>query len=63
PGMVVPVREDELSSGLIGSNFSFEYQFEDWTSNGNGGNAFYAISTFVVVKSNSPINNLPVVTD
>lgn len=63
PGMVVPVREDELSSGLIGSNFSFEYQFEDWTSNGSGGNAFYAISTFVVVKSNSPINNLPVVTD
>ena len=32
------------------------YKFEDWTNNNGNGNAFYAISTFVVVKSNSPIN-------
>lgn len=63
PGMIVPVREDELNNELIGNSFSYEYQFEDWTSNGNGGNAFYAISTFVVVKSNSPIENLPVVSN
>lgn len=63
PGMAVPVRIDELDEELIGNNFSFEYQLEDWTNNGGNGNAFYAISTFVIVKSNSPINTLPVVTD
>jgi len=67
PGMVVPVRIDELDSDLFGQQFSFEYQFEEWTNNMQSGadnpHAYYAISTFVVVKSNSPINNLPVVTD
>ena len=48
PGMVVPVRTDELDSSLNSSTFSFEYDLEDLTSNGNGGNAFYAISTYVV---------------
>jgi len=55
PGMVVPVRIDELDLGLNSTTFSFEYDLEDWTSNGNGGNAFYAISTYLVLKSNSEI--------
>jgi hypothetical protein len=57
PGMAVPVRKDNIIDiSLIGSPFIFEYDFQDWTSNGAGGNAFYAISTYVVVKSNSEIN-------
>jgi hypothetical protein len=55
PGMVVPVRTDDLDLSLNSSTFSFEYDLEDWTSNGDGGNAFYAISTYVVLKSNSEI--------
>ena len=56
PGMAVPVRTNNIDSSLNGSPFIFEYDFQDWTSNGAGGNAFYAISTYVIVKSNSEIN-------
>ena len=56
PGMVVPVRKDEFSSSMAGNTFTYEYDYEDWVSDGGNGNAFYATSTFVVVKSNTPIN-------
>ena len=62
PGMAVPVRMNNLDTSYSGSTISFEYDFEDWTSDGNGGNAFYAISTYIIVKSNSEIT-APVVTD
>lgn len=55
PGMAVPTRIDVLSSPMAGSNFSFEYDFEDWTNNMGNGDAFYSTSTYVVVKSNSVI--------
>ncbi len=62
PGMAVPVRMNSLDTSYSGSTISFEYDFEDWTSDGNGGNAFYAISTYIIVKSNSEIT-APIVTD
>ncbi|OIQ30515.1 MAG: peptidase [Bacteroidetes bacterium MedPE-SWsnd-G2] len=62
PGMEVPIRIDEFATAMAGTSFDFEYDFEDWTSNGEGGNAFYAISTYVVVKSNTPIEK-PIVTE
>ena len=62
PGMAVPVRTNSLDTSYSGSTISFEYDFEDWTSDGNGGNAFYAISTYIIVKSNSEIT-APFVTD
>ena len=55
PGMAVPVRVNNLDPSFSGSTISFEYDFEDWTSDGAGGNAFYAISTYIIVKSNSEI--------
>src|SRR5690554_948482 len=61
PGMPVPVRLNNIQKSLFGSNFNFEYKFEDWTNNGNGGEAYYAISTFVVVKSNQPIDKATVI--
>ena len=62
PGMAVPVRMNSLDTSYSGSTISFEYDFEEWTSDGNGGNAFYAISTYIIVKSNSEIT-APFVTD
>ena len=62
PGMAVPVRMNSLDTSYSGSTISFEYDFEDWTSDGNGGNAFYAISTYIIAKSNSEIT-APIVTD
>ena len=62
PGMAVPVRMNNLDTSYSGSTISFEYDLEDWTSDGNGGNAFYAISTYIIVKSNSEIT-APIVTD
>ena len=62
PGMAVPVRMNSLDTSYSGSTISFEYDLEDWTSDGNGGNAFYAISTYIIVKSNSEIT-APIVTD
>ncbi len=61
PGMAVPVRVNTLEANFSGANISFEYDFEDWVSDGNGGNAFYAISTYIVIKSNSEISPAVVV--
>ena len=61
PGMAVPVRFNMLDGSYNGANISFEYDLEDWVSDGNGGNAFYAISTYIVIKSNSEISPAVVV--
>lgn len=61
PGMIVPVREDVLDSSLYGTSFEYEYELQDWTNNGVGGEAYYAISSFIVVKSNEPIIQKPTV--
>ena len=55
PGMAVPIRVDEFASNMAGNNFTFEYDYENWTNDGANGDAYYATSTFVVVKSNSAI--------
>lgn len=66
PGMAVPVRVDQFQASMAGQNFDFEYSFQPWTNNlqaqADNVHAYYAISTFVVVKSNSPINK-PAVTE
>lgn len=63
PGMSVPNRIDNFDTPMAGQTFAFAYDLEDWVSDSGGtSNAYYAISNFVVVKSNSPIE-LPVVTD
>ncbi|MEP1488073.1 MAG: peptide-N-glycosidase F-related protein [Algibacter sp.] len=54
PGMVVPIRIDELSNPMAGGSFNFEYTFENWVSD-ESKEAYYPISTFVVVKSNTEI--------
>lgn len=61
PGMAVPLRIDVLEKSLFGTSFGYEYQFQDYTNDGTNGNAFYALSTFVVVKSNNPITVKPTV--
>lgn len=55
PGMVVPVRIDAFTNNMAGSTFTFAYDFEDWTNDMQNGNAYYATSTYVIVKSNTPI--------
>lgn len=66
PGMEVPVRTNELASSYAGQSFSFEYYFSPWVNNmqspADNPHAYYAISTYVVVKSNTPVA-APVVTD
>lgn len=59
PGMAVPTRIDEFSTAMAGATFSFEYDFEDWTndlnSTASNPHAYYAISNYVVVKSDTEI--------
>lgn len=55
PGMEVPTRIDSFTSSMAGTTFTFEYGFENWT-NTTTDNSFYPISTFVVVKSDTPIS-------
>ena len=62
PGMIVPIRLDNIDLNSSGSSFNFEYDFEDWVSDGLGGNAYNAISVYVIVKSSTLITN-PIVTD
>ncbi len=61
PGMAVPVRIDNFSNPMTGSTFTFEYDYEDWTTDGQNGDASYATSVFVVVKSNSVITKPKVI--
>lgn len=59
PGMSVPVRQDQLATSMAGQSFAFEYSFEPWIndlqSTASNIHAYNAISTYVVVKSNSAI--------
>jgi len=56
PGMAVPVRSDIIPNSMAGNTFNFEYEFENWTNNSGNGDAYYATSTYIVVKSNTSIN-------
>ena len=60
PGMVVPVRIDKFGSDMSNSTINFEYYFQPWINNfqysGNNKNAYNAISTFVVLKSDQQID-------
>ncbi|MFT3910348.1 MAG: peptide-N-glycosidase F-related protein [Ferruginibacter sp.] len=64
PGMAVPVRENQLSSSMAGQSFTFEYYFTPWVNDLSSPNpnphAYYAISNYVVVKSNTPIGKATV---
>ena len=59
PGMAVPVRQDSISTDLMGKTVAFEYDYQDWTTDGGNtsGNAgaYNATSCFIIVKSNSPL--------
>ena len=61
PGMTVPVRIDKFGADLSNKTINYEYEFENWTNDFvgttgyNNKNAFYAISSFLILKSNSEI--------
>ena len=62
PGMIVPVRKDQFNSDISNSTIDFEYYFEPWTNNFvgtqgyNNKNAYNAISSFIVLKSDQQID-------
>lgn len=58
PGMEVPIRLNMIPKEMFGKTISFEYKFEPWQNNMKGGEAYYAISNFVIVQSNTPIKTL-----
>lgn len=66
PGMAVPLRIDKFKKSNSNTTLNFEYDFEDWISDGGTQSAqtgaFYAISTYVVVKSNTKIEK-PLITN
>ena len=66
PGMAVPVRIDKFATAKAGTSFGFEYYYQPWTSNGTStsgtAGAYYATSSFIIVKSNLPIS-APIVID
>lgn len=59
PGMEVPLRVNKLPDAKAGKTFKFNYQLQDWTNNfkstADNKHAYYAISTFAVVKANEPV--------
>ncbi|MDA9242001.1 peptide-N-glycosidase F-related protein [Flavobacteriaceae bacterium] len=60
PGMEVPVRLNKFTNDISNSSFNFEYDFENWVndlkSSASNIHAYYAISSFIVLKSNNQIN-------
>ena len=61
PGMVVPLRLDKFDNDVSNTDINFEYYFQPWTNNFvgtpgyNNKNAYNAISTFIVLKSDQEI--------
>ena len=59
PGMIVPVRIDKFNVDLSNDNIDFEYYFVPWVNNfqysGQNPNAYNAISTFIIIKSDQQI--------
>ncbi|ASZ09694.1 hypothetical protein KTO58_27515 [Chitinophaga pendula] len=74
PGMEVPVRSNVLSNPNAGQTFNFNYALQEdqwntqnmaekWRDNGaNPDGAYYAVSSYVVIQSNTPLTD-PVVTN
>ena len=65
PGMEVPVRSDIFESTMAGTSFTYKYQIPEWSndfkSSADNKHAYHAISSFVVIKSNSPFTRPAVV--
>jgi len=59
PGMEVPVRKDILTLPKAGQSFNLSYRLENWTNDflslADNKHAYYAVSMFVVVKSDIPV--------
>lgn len=59
PGMQVPVRTDVFDAARGGESVCYKYELEPWTNDmqttADNKNAYYAITSFIVVKSNTPI--------
>lgn len=53
PGMEVPIRINELETNS-GNTLTYQYNFEDWENNQGNGKAYYSVSTYLVLKSNTP---------
>ena len=60
PGMAVPLRLDNFDEDLNGKTVKFKYAFKPWVNDlqttANNKHAYYAISTYVVLKSNEEIS-------
>ncbi|RKE52291.1 peptide-N-glycosidase F-related protein [Sphingobacterium detergens] len=75
PGLEVPVRTNVLASPKAGGSFNFNYVLQEdqwnpnnltekWRDNGvDTGGAYYALSTYMIIESNSPISGSPVVSN
>jgi len=75
PGLEVPVRTNVLASPKAGGSFTFNYVLQEdqwnpnnltekWRDNGvDTGGAYYALSTYMIIESNSPISGSPVVSN
>ena len=56
PGMAIPVRKDKLDISNAGKTISYDYKFEPWVNDFSEGSAYYSISSFIIVRSNTPID-------
>lgn len=55
PGQEVPIRINSLLAFEAGKTVEYSYQFENWNNDRNNGSAFYSLSTYLVIESDSPI--------
>lgn len=63
PGMEVPIRSDIFATPEAGKTLRFKYTLQPWTNTDPNSQAFYAISSFIVVKSDQLIATPEVVTN
>jgi hypothetical protein len=58
--MEVPLRIDKFTNDISNTSFNYQYDFENWIndlqSSASNIHAYYAISSFIVLKSNKEIS-------
>ncbi|MFD0762575.1 peptide-N-glycosidase F-related protein [Lutibacter aestuarii] len=60
PGQEVPIRVNSIQLSNIEESLKYQYSFEDWTNDKENGNAYYSLSSYLIVESDTPIQK-PVV--
>ena len=58
PGMEVPIRINQIPQPEPGKSLDFEYAFENWDNDLGNGQAYYSVSSYLIVESTTEFSEI-----